>query len=178
MKKITEDGEIIDEVTQEPIAIVSPFWKTPFNHDRDAEARSTALYCEDKSMTKQSFLADADINNILRKFMTTGEPPLTTGAPVYQDFEELYDLQDKMVTAYQVEEAWNALSPEVRNVLKNPATFASYVEHCLEVGDIDPLRALGLAKPKEELQATRSDSAAPPGGTPAPEAGKGAPAPK
>lgn len=177
MKKSTEDGEIIDEVTHEPVARPPIFFKTPWNHDTDAEARSTALTCKDESKTKQSFLADADINVILAKFQQGGELIGSGKAAVYQDFEELFDLQDKMVTAHQVDEAWNALSPEVRNVLKNPETFASYVEHCLEVGDIEPLRSLGLAKPKEEPPAPPNPPAAPPGGSPAPEAGKGAPAP-
>jgi hypothetical protein len=146
-KKITDDGEIINEVLPHTaVELPAPFWKTPYNYDRDEEAFRTGLACKDKSKTQQQFAKDADINVILAKFLNTGELP-STGAPTYQDVEAEFDLQDQMVTAYQVDEAWNKLPTAVRNILKDPKTFADYVSHCLETGDIDPLRELGLANP-------------------------------
>lgn len=145
--KITEDGEVINTVTYEPIAMAPPFFKTPWNHDRDAESDRTGLACNDKSKTQQQFAKEADINNILRKFLSTGELNLT-GNPIYQDIEEEFDLQKQMVTAYEVEQTWNSLPVAVRNILKDPRTFADYVTHCLETGDLDPLRELGLANAK------------------------------
>lgn len=166
-KKITEDGEIVDELCEECGPI---FFKTPYNHDRDAESDRTGLECKDVSRTKQEFANDADINNILAKFLngTAGLPQLTQ-PPQYMNLEEEFDLQSKMVTSAQVEEAWNTLPAAVRNILKNPSTFVSYIDHCLETGDLDPLRELGLA---EKIDYEPPDKAiqppSPPGGSPAP----------
>lgn len=171
-KQITEDGEIIDVVTREPIGIAPPLWKTPWNHNTDAESLATALCCEDASKTQQQFAKEADINNILRKFLSTGELNVT-GNPIYRDIEAEFDLQDQMVTGHQVEEAWLALPAAVRNILKDPKTFADYVTHCLETGDLEPLRELGLAKPEASGEAIVTPT--PSGGAPAPEPGKEAP---
>lgn len=170
-----ETGEITQGETTRLTALDARFginWKTPWNHDTDSESLSTALVCPEPSKTQQQFAADADINNILRKFMLTGELPNTT-QPRYMDVDREFDLQNEMVTAYQVEEAWNALPVAVRNILKDPKTFADYVDHCLETGDLGPLVELGLAtKRPQEPPETRSAE----GGTPAPTAEKPAPA--
>lgn len=152
MKRVTTDGEIInDPIPYRTLEVPPPFFKTPWNHDRDAEANITALRCLDPSKTQQQFAADADINNILRKFQASGELNVT-GIPTYQEFpgdgSEERDLQTEIVTSHQVETAWNDLSAEVRNSLKDPKTFADYVDHCVQTGDLEPLRKLGLANPE------------------------------
>lgn len=162
MKTLTDDGEIIDEITYETVAMAPPFFKTPWNHDRDAESASTGLLCLDASKTQQQFAKDADINVILAKFLNTGELP-TTGPPTYGETQDFTDLQDQIVTRAQVDAAWEALPAAVRNILKDPKTFADYVDHCVKTGDIDPLRELGLAPPS-----TAAEPKTDPGGTPAP----------
>lgn len=162
MKTVTEDGEVIDTVTEEPIAMApGPFWKTPFNHDTSAEANRGALVCNDASKTQQQFAKDADINVILAKFMNGGDLPLT-GQPVYQDADAYFDLQNAIVTKHEVDQAWDALPAKVRNVLKDPKTFADYVVHACQTGDLEDLRELGLAKAKAP------EPAITPGGSPVP----------
>lgn len=165
---ITEDGEIIDTVTYEPIAMAPPFWKTQFNHDRDAVSLATSTLCTDESKTQQHHLKDADINNILAKFMQTGELP-TTGQPTYGEADNR-DLQDRIVTSWDIEQAWNELSAEVRNVLRSPKNLVDYIDHCQKTGDFEPLEKLGLTVPE-----TLQEPISPPGGTPAPESANGAP---
>lgn len=170
-KKITTDGEVVDEVTREVIARVpSIYWKTPFNHDTDAESLATGLQCKDASKTQQQFAKDADINVILAKFFQTGELPHSTAAMGYRDVaEDALDLQAQIVTGWEVEQAWAKLSPEVRNTLRDPLTFTRYVTHCLQTGDLDQLEELGLAVSQAKEQA------APPGGeSPAPRPPEGA----
>lgn len=146
---VTEDGEIINTVTHEVIARPPPFFKTPWNHDTDAESNAHAVSHMEESKTQQQFAKDADINEILRKFMNTGELPKGPAAPPqYMDIPEEFDLQNQMVTAHQVQEAWQQLPAAIRATL-TPATFCDYVDHCVETGDLDPLRELGLAKAKE-----------------------------
>jgi len=168
-----DTGEITPVPTRYQTIIDSHFgldWKTPFNHDRDAEAASGALVCTDKSKTQQQFARDADINVILAKFNAGGDiPPLPT--PRYGEYDEFTDLQEQMVTKHQVDLAWNSLSAEVRNTLKDPQVFAAYVDHCVTTGDLEPLRKLGLAPlPPQEAPAPKTPEVVPPvppGGKPA-----------
>lgn len=173
-KKVTTDGEVIDEVTHEVIARVPIYWKTPFNHDTDHESRAFGLECKDDSKTQQQFAKDADINVILAKFLKTGELPHSTAAMEYRDVaEDALDLQAQIVTGWEVDQAWNALSPEVRNTLRDPMTMTRYIQHCLETGDLEHLEELGLAISQAKEQAS------PPGGTssssPTPEGASDAP---
>jgi len=55
-----------------------------------------------------------------------------------------------MITGWEVEQAWNKLSAETRNILRDPQTFVEYIDHSLQTGDLEGLRKLGLAKPKIE----------------------------
>lgn len=177
---ITEDGEIINAITYEPIARIPPFFKTPHNHDTDKESLSTALTCKDPTLTQQHLAAEADINNILARFQQTGELPVT-GVAKYAQFMEEFDLQDQMVTGHDVEAAWLKLPAAVRNTLRDPHTLMRYVDHCLETGDLEPLRELGLADKivtpePPPAAAEAATAAAPPGGvSPAPPAANGTP---
>lgn len=165
MKTITEDGEILDTVTHETIAMAPPFFKTPWNHDRDAESHACGLACTDKSKTQQQFAKDSDINVILAKFVQTGELNLI-GVPIYQDAEKPFDLQEAIVTQYEVEQAWNALPAKVRNTLKDPQTFVDYINHAVSTGDLDDLRDLGLAPAKASEPANPGGASSTPPGKP------------
>lgn len=147
-KTITDDGEIIDVVTKEPIAMAPPFWKTPYNHNTLVESNYSAQTNKEPTKTQQHLAKDADINNILRKFLETGELNLT-GTPVYQDVETPFDLLEQMVTQHQVDEAWNKLPQAARDVLGDPGRLMSYVDLCAARGDRESLQRLGLADPPE-----------------------------
>lgn len=184
-----ETGEVLAQSTSptadEVVPVLrayetAPFFKTPWNHDTDAESRRTGLVCKDPTRCQQNMAHDADIKTIIGKFLNTGELPQAAQLPTYQNIEELADLQDVIVTSSQVEDAWAKFPAAVRNTLRDPKTFADYVEHCLAVGDLDPLRELGLAKPKppEAPQASPGAPTAPPipgGSSPAAAAAPGAP---
>lgn len=145
-KKITEDGEVLDMVTHEVVAMAPPFWKTPFNHDTSDVSKSLAQINTHPSKTQQQFAKEADINVILAKFLNTGELP-ATGAPNYMNVDQEFDLQEQIVTRAQVEEAWSKLPANVRNMLRDPKTLIEYVDHCRSTGDLEPLRELGLVDP-------------------------------
>lgn len=147
MKTITADGEIID-APEPPVPMEPPYFKTPWNHDTDAESARCALTTTDPSRTQQQFAKESDINVILARFLQTGELAIT-GQPKYMNIDELHDLQDSIVTRHQVEEAWNELPAAVRNILKDPKTFVEYVDHCVSTGDLEPLEELGLVEPRE-----------------------------
>lgn len=179
---------IVDEETGEilatprswsPVPLDSPFWKTPYNHDTLAEANAGALICPEPTKTQQHLAAEADINNILAKFRETGVVWGTPGAPTYSDVMELNDLQDILQQGRDAQAAWEELPLAARNALQTPERMLAYIDHCMQSGDIDPLRELGIAKPKQKPPEPQTVDKAPSGGTPAPTAPKeaGAPAP-
>lgn len=178
MKRVlnTETGELVEAPTSyitQPTP--GPFFKTPFNHDRDKESDSSGLACRDPSKTQQQFLADADINNILKKFLDTRDPttiPQIAGAPVYRDIEEEFDLQDQMVTAWDVEQAWNKLPVQARAILQTPERFVAWYDKCLEEGNVQGLRDIGLIPPEDPPTAPSGDPKASGGDTPAPQTPK------
>lgn len=152
-----------------------PFFKTPFNHNTDYESHRTGTEINQPTKTQQHLASETEISNILAKFTQTGELP-NTGAPIYQDFAEEFDLQTNMVTSWEVEQAWNNLPAAVRNILKDPKTFVSYIDHCVEKGDLGPLRELGLAKAMEPPKTDPAAPITPGGGTPAPQSAQTPPA--
>lgn len=136
----------IDKSTGE---IISPFWKTPYNHDTDAEAARTALHCKDPTKTQQHAKEESDINNIVDKFLKTGTLPQVPVPPTYENFGEIFDFQSAMNTIKAATDSFMALPGNIRARFQNdPATFVAYVDHCHETGDLDPLREMGLAVPK------------------------------
>lgn len=176
-KILTDDGEIIDA----PVMASTPvFFKTPWNHDTDQESALATSSPGEKTLTQQHLARDTETAVILQKFMNTGTDLSTLGTPNYVDIEDKGDLQDQMVTSWEVEQAWGELSPEVRNTLKDPQTFVNYVQHCLQTGDLDPLRQMGLANRFEELPVKTTEKVAETtsstAGTPAAGGGKAAPA--
>jgi len=86
--KTTDTGQLADAETGEVIKdevdmydrftkvfdgpFRTPLWKTPWNHDTDAEAARTGLSTTDVTKTQQHLAAETDINNILAKFIQTG----------------------------------------------------------------------------------------------------------
>jgi len=163
MKKITPDGEIID-VRETLGAYASPFFKTPFNHDTDAESARTGLACKDPSKTQQHQADEADINTIVRRFNVTGQLPQIPLPPSIQDFTDIFDFQSAMNTLNQAKAAFGALPAEVRSSFANdPHAYVRYVDAAVEAGDLDQLRKWGIALPK----APEPEIVTPPSTTPA-----------
>lgn len=137
------DGEIIEKEW--------PHWKTPNNHDTNFESDRTGLYCADPSLTKQEFKEEADINNIINRFLRTGEPP---PMPLPEHFMDLtgrttyFDMQQQIATA---NEAFYKLNATQRaEHLNDPQRWADAVVKAVEKGDRQQIRHLGLDAPEPE----------------------------
>lgn len=175
-----ETGEILAATPEWPADIatvpVGPntlFFKTPYNHDTNKETDRTALFCPEKTKTQQHLAEEQELKTILNKFITSGGDIMALPRPDasnYLDTTDMaIDMQSRMVTAHEVEEAWNKLTPEQRSALKDPQTMVAYVDHCLEVGDVEPLIKLGLGGAIEPIPT--------PAPVPAPQAAPEAPKP-
>lgn len=130
-----ETGEVLSEV----------FFKTPYNHDTNAESDRCGLLCEDESLTDQSFKDDADINNIVSRFLKTGHMPV----PIPTTFGDATDRPQSWLEIQQVLAANNAtfykLLPDIRAEFQNnPALWMDQIERDLATGDMDNLDRIGM----------------------------------
>ena len=153
---VDEEGEVLG---------FEPFFKTPHNHDTNAETKRTGLVCLDPSLTDQSFKEDADINNIIERIRKTGQfqPVLPEhfgdGTQIPSLFEARSRIAESNATFYN-------LAPSVREQFQNdPGRWESYVLASLKAGNREAVIAMGIQLPEPPE--------APQEGTPAP----GAPAP-
>lgn len=149
-KKLTPDGEIIlaDEMIPNEY---KPFWKTPFNHDTDAEATRTALYCFDDSKAQQHGKEEADINTLVDRFLKTGQMPSVSVPPRYGDFNSTADYHDLQNHLAETNALFYRLPAAVRASYQNdPAQWIGDVNERLANGtpaDLDALRAMGMDIP-------------------------------
>lgn len=83
------------------------------------------LDCGDELMTKQSFKAECDINNILRQYSKTGViTHVQSSRPTYGDLPDSIDYQQSMNTLLQADAAFAGLPASVRSRFGNdPAAF-------------------------------------------------------
>lgn len=159
----------IEEATPEEIADAmkkaTPFFKTPFNHNTDMESARLGLVCLDDTRTQRHLADETKMENILAKFMQTGELPVQREA-VYQDAEEYFDLQKAIVTKSQVMEAWARLPDTAKELLETPERLVSYIDKHAVTGNREALERVGILQPQKPEAPTPTP---PPGGTPAPE---------
>lgn len=167
-----ETGEILATSTsptaEEVVPIYNavkgaPYFKTPWNHDTDAESLRTATTCSDPSLTKQEFKDETDINVILDRFMKTKElPPMA----LPEHFLDLSGRKTYFEMASQVAEAnekFYLLDADTRAQFQNdPTKWADAVVSATEHGDRKALREMGIDVPDEPAEPRD-----PPTGTPA-----------
>lgn len=121
-RRIQEHGEIINLVTGE--AVIPP------------------------SMTKQEFVRESDINNIVKHFSPNHMAHLTamvrdTGR--FEDLPDSVDYQESLHLVRDAEQAFMALPSKVRDQFgQDPAEFLAFITN---PANLDEARKLGLAKP-------------------------------
>jgi len=157
MNAVNRDGEIVD----------IPDFKTPYNHDTDAESDRYALTCLDETRTQQHQKDEADINEIVRRFGVTGHLPLIEMPPLLGEFEDTFDFLSAMNTLAAAKHSFAQLAPEIRASFNNdPHAFVAYCDAAVEAGDLDQLRKWNLAVPEPQPEtAPKAPPAAPAGAT-------------
>lgn len=100
-----------------------------------------------ESLTVQADAEDADINTIVRRFHLTGSMPQGLRPPTYADFDEVFDFHSAQIAVARATEMFMAMPADVRSRFSNdPQIFLDFAEN---PDNIDDLRAMGLAVPKE-----------------------------
>jgi hypothetical protein len=120
----------MENVTPEGEVLTTPFFKTPYNHNRDEESARTALYCADPTKTQQHEAEAADINTIVRNFGVTGKLPLVDMPPTIDTFdEEAFDFQSAMNIIAQAKHSFAGMDANVRSAFNNdPQLYVNQID--------------------------------------------------
>lgn len=120
------------------------------------------------SRTKQSFKAECDINNIMRKYRDTGIVTHTRDSqPMYGDFSEITDYQGSLNQVLQAQEAFEQLPSLVRKRFANdPGKFVEFIQddknydEAMKLGLLDPEKTkhkMGKEEPKKKEDTKPAD---------------------
>lgn len=109
-----------------------------------------------KSRTQQSFRKDADINNIMAKYLKTGHiDHINRRQPKYVDFSEVGDFHQNMIMVVRAQEQFNALPARIRDRFRNdPAVLVSFLsdsrnrKEAEELGLVEPTTPPNIPDPK------------------------------
>ncbi|WNK14141.1 MAG: internal scaffolding protein [Microvirus sp.] len=119
------------------------FVRSAFNYDRDAASNETAISDIGKSLTKQSFAEECDINTIVRRFHLTGELPSNVLVPQYADFTEIFDYHSALNVIAQANEAFDLMPADVRSRFQNDP--AAFLDFCNDPNNAVEAVKLGIA---------------------------------
>ncbi len=106
-----------------------PFFRTPYNYDRDIASVESGLLCEDESLAIQSAAEEADINTIVRRFGLTGQLPGQVAVPRFGDFTNVPDFQTAMNLIRETQNEFMRLPAEIRARFDNdPQRVIDFLE--------------------------------------------------
>lgn len=133
-----------------------------FDYDVKAASDEAAIPADGHgdSLTIQSQSEDADINEMMRRFKITGQMPIDVRAPTYGDFEGVSSYQDAIHAIMQAQESFDRMPAEIRAKFENDP--GKFVDFCSDPGNIEAMREMGLAIPKENGNVV-AESGKPPG---------------
>jgi phage internal scaffolding protein len=122
-------------------------------------SRRVQLICEDPSLTHQSFKAECDIRNIMKKYKKNGViTHLTSMKPQFYDASVVPDYQEALNLIIDAQNSFDSLPSELRTRFGNdPAQFLSFTSN---ESNLDEMRKLGLANPLPVVQENPSETGA------------------
>lgn len=107
---------------------------------------SVGINFDDPSKAVQASKEECDINNIVRKYLRTGELPGARQA-AYADISEMPNLQDALHMVADAQNAFESLPAEVRRYFDNDPV--KLVNFAADKGNLAKARELGLVDPPE-----------------------------
>lgn len=97
----------------------TPFFKTPYNHDTNAESDRHGLLCPEATRTQQHFKDECDINILFARYLETGEMPQVLNGLSYGDFTGIFDFQTAMNAVRTAEGVFQQLPARIKNRFDN-----------------------------------------------------------
>jgi len=114
------------------------------NYDTDKASLDTALECKDKTLTKQSFKDECDINTIIHRFGLDGQLPTDVRQPQFGDFTGITDFHTAANAIAAANESFDQMPAHVRTRFNNDP--GSFVDFCLNPDNKDEAIKLGLVE--------------------------------
>lgn len=110
--------------------------------------KKCVYYNGEDSKVQNSYKDETDIKNILKKYGRTGMLPIMKDEALYGDFSDVPSYQEAQNIIIKANDQFNNLSSDLRKRFDNdPAKFLAF---CGDEKNLDEMRALGLAKAKEQ----------------------------
>lgn len=133
----------------------------PYNHYAGRDTSVYALKDFAPSLCQQEFADDADINNIMARYVKTGTVPVYMDRqPFYVDATDYPSYQDMQNILINAREAFEALPSKVREQFGNdPARFVDFAS---DEKNADQLKEWGMLSPEavQRLDAAKAADAA------------------
>lgn len=103
----------------------------------------------DPGLTKQSFKDECDINQIVKRYETTGQlPDMIKTNPQYGDFSQVGTYMDSLEIVSKAHEQFEALNAHIRARFDNdPAKFLDFAS---DPKNLKEMVSLGLAVARED----------------------------
>lgn len=108
------------------------------------------LSCPEPTLTVQSEKDNCDINLIIKRSEKSGILPVRSdyANAMFGDFTEIPDYQTALNAVNAANETFMSLPAEIREQFSNDP--AKFVDFAMDEANIDKLRDLGLANPKQK----------------------------
>ncbi|QCQ84918.1 internal scaffolding protein [Blackfly microvirus SF02] len=148
------------------------FFKTPYNHDTDAESNRTGQANNEPTKTQQHLRDETDINLIVKAYGITGQLPLVNKPPLYGDYTNVLSYEDAQNLIAEANAEFFKLPAEIRSQFQNdPGRWTAEVQQATDNNDDRRLRDIGLAVKLSERAPDPQNGGTPP--VPVPEPPKG-----
>lgn len=156
----------------------NPTFPVSYHDFNKSNGSDTTVYFEGPSLTRQEFLEECDINTLMSKYdahVHGGPNGMSPMQPMYADFTQLpSNLLEYMEFMKAAEASFMSLPAIVRKEMDNSPM--QFVEFASDPGNLDQMRAWGLAPPAPVAEAPVAPAAVSVGAAPqAPPTAPGAP---
>lgn len=132
-----------------------------FGFDEKANSDAAAILIEGESLAVQADAADADINNIVKRWMKTGVMPAAARLPQYGDFTGPGSYTDALAIVAGADEAFDALPSDVRYRFGNdPAVYVAFASDPANAPEMVRMGLLDGPPPAEVPEVPQPPSAA------------------
>ncbi len=130
-------------------------------------AKKVAIEFPEQTRTKQSFQAECDINNIMKKYQLTGALEHTNKHQMQYGDATPLQLQDALDIVIKADEMFDSLPSSLRK--KFHGDPAEYLEFVQDEDNEEEMRELGLLNPRDPPKKVEKE---PPENEPEPEPGE------
>ena len=103
---------------------------------------------DEKSMTRQEFKKECDVNVVLDRYLKTGQLPYSAGTGVYSNVSEVPSYQEALQFVIDAQNDFAKLNPHVKNRFgNNPQNLIEFLQN---EDNYDEALKLGLVRPPHQ----------------------------